>query len=74
MPELKTRALENSAKDVAALLRVFANEVRLLLLCKLLDFREASVNELADHVGLSSPALLQHLSKMRSEGLKRDGF
>ncbi|MBR0764458.1 ArsR/SmtB family transcription factor [Bradyrhizobium japonicum] len=76
MSQLKTKTLENSAKGVAALLRIFANEVRLLLLCKLIESREASVSELADHVGLTSPALSQHLSKMRSEGLvtfRRDG-
>jgi ArsR family transcriptional regulator len=41
-----------------------------------MDSREASVGELADHVGLSSSALSQHLSKMRTAGLvkfRREG-
>jgi ArsR family transcriptional regulator len=76
MPKFSTRALEHGAKGIAALLRTFGNDVRLLLLCKLMESSEASVNQLADHVGLSSSALSQHLSKMRSEGLvtyRRDG-
>ena len=70
------RALRDQAADVAAVLRVFASEVRLLLFCKLIESREASVNELAEHVGLSSAALSLHLSKMRLAGLvtfRREG-
>lgn len=52
----------------AALLGSMANEKRLTLLCALLE-GERSVNELAEMVSLSQPALSQHLSKLRAQGL-----
>ncbi len=51
------------------LLKLLANENRLLILCRLAQAREVSVNDLADAVGLSQSALSQHLAKMREEGL-----
>ena len=51
------------------MLRALANERRLLILCKLVEWGEANVNSLADAVGLSQSALSQHLAKMRKEGL-----
>ena len=69
MRKLETEALERKAADVAALLRMFANEQRLLLLCKLVECGEANVSTLAEAVGLSSSALSQHLAKMRAQGV-----
>lgn len=69
-------ALEQQATQVAGLLRAIANERRLMILCKLVEWGEASVTSLADAVGLSQSALSQHLAKMRTEGLiafRRDG-
>ena len=61
--------MERAATEVAALLRALANRHRLLILCKLVESNEASVNSLADAVGLSQSALSQHLARMREEGL-----
>jgi ArsR family transcriptional regulator len=61
--------MEEKAGEVAGLLRALANERRLMILCKLVEWGEANVNTLADAVGLSQSALSQHLSKMRAESL-----
>lgn len=61
--------LERKAAEAAQLLKLLANENRLLILCRLVVAREMSVNDLADAVGLSQSALSQHLARMREEGL-----
>jgi ArsR family transcriptional regulator len=58
-----------NAKLVADVLRTLANERRLMILCKLVEWGEATVGSLADAVGLSQSALSQHLAKMREEGI-----
>jgi DNA-binding transcriptional ArsR family regulator len=63
------QGIEKAAAEVAGVLRALANERRLLILCKLVEWGEANVNSLADAVGLSQSALSQHLAKMREEGL-----
>ncbi|WP_230533342.1 ArsR/SmtB family transcription factor [Microvirga roseola] len=60
---------ETKAKEVADILRALANERRLIILCKLVEWGEANVTTLAEAVGLSQSALSQHLAKMREEGL-----
>jgi ArsR family transcriptional regulator len=67
---------EANAVEVAQILRALANERRLMILCKLVEWGEASVTSLAEAVGLSQSALSQHLAKMREEGIvafRRDG-
>ena len=64
------------AADAARLLKLVANERRLLVLCRLASTGEATVGELARSVGLSQSALSQHLALMREDGLvafRRDG-
>ena len=61
--------MEENATQVANLLRALANERRLLILCKLVESGEVTVNTLAQAMGLSQSALSQHLAKMRAEGL-----
>ncbi|MFA5962688.1 MAG: metalloregulator ArsR/SmtB family transcription factor [Sphingomonas sp.] len=56
------------ASEVAAFLKVVANEQRLLLLCRLRD-GEASVGELVGLCGLSQSRVSQHLARMREGGL-----
>ena len=51
------------------MLRALANERRLMILCKLVEWGEANVTQLAEAVGLSQSALSQHLAKMREEGI-----
>jgi ArsR family transcriptional regulator, virulence genes transcriptional regulator len=63
------RELEQKAANVAALLGALANERRLMILCKLVEWGEANVGSLADAVDLSQSALSQHLARMRQEGL-----
>ena len=61
--------LERKAGAAAQLLKLLANENRLLILCRLALEHELSVNDLVDAVGISQSALSQHLAKMREEGL-----
>jgi ArsR family transcriptional regulator, virulence genes transcriptional regulator len=58
-----------NATQVAHILHALANERRLMILCKLVEWGEATVGSLVDAVGLSQSALSQHLAKMRDEGL-----
>jgi len=61
--------LERKAADAVGLLRLLANEHRLLILCRLALQGEMSVSSLTDAAGLSQSALSQRLAKMREEGL-----
>lgn len=61
--------LEGQAQEAAGLLKVMANECRLLVLCHLSASGELSVGQLADRVGLGQSALSQHLARLREEQL-----
>ena len=66
---------EDSAGRAASLLRILANERRLMILCQLVD-GEMSVGALQPRVGLSQSALSQHLALLREEGVvatRREG-
>ena len=68
--------LEKAVTQVAGILRALANERRLMILCKLVEWGEGNVNSLAEAIALSQSALSQHLAKMRDEGLvtyRREG-
>lgn len=60
---------ENQAVTIADILRALANERRLMILCKLVEWGEGNVNALVEAVGVSQSALSQHLARMREEGL-----
>lgn len=60
--------LRDSAGRAAALLRLLANEKRLMILCLLAD-GDHSVGDIQARVGLSQSALSQHLALLRAEGL-----
>ena len=67
--------LEKNADQAAELLSAMASPRRLAILCNLVD-DEKTVNDLASLVGLSQPALSQHLAKLRALKLvktRRDG-
>ncbi len=67
---------EANAAKVAQILRALANERRLMILCKLVEWGEAKAGTLGEAVGLSQSALSQHLARMREEGIvdyRRDG-
>tara|TARA_R110002124_G_scaffold268224_1_gene435777 strand:- start:137 stop:448 length:312 start_codon:yes stop_codon:yes gene_type:complete len=61
--------LAKSAGEAAQMMRLLANEKRLLILCTLVMRKEASVSELAEEVELGMSALSQHLAKLRDDGL-----
>jgi len=68
--------LQQSAGEASDMLKLLANENRLLILCRLAAAGEASVGALTEAVELSQSALSQHLAKMRDDGLvatRRDG-
>lgn len=77
LPADQTMAqLERKAGEAATLLKLLANENRLLILCRLAVAGELSVGDIAEAVDLSQSALSQHLAKMREDGLlatRRDG-
>lgn len=72
-PQLE--ALNDRAASAARLMKLFASEQRLRMLCRLGE-GEASVNELAHYAGLAQSATSQHLAKLRAEGVvavRREG-
>lgn len=75
-PDTAMAMLEEKAAEVAGVLRMLANEKRLLILCHLAKEGEISVTPLAALVGLSQSALSQHLARLREDGLvatRREG-
>lgn len=61
--------LRGKAAEAARMLSLLANENRLLVLCHLVAEGEMTVTSLAEAVGLSQPALSQHLGRLREDGL-----
>lgn len=62
-------SLEERADSVARVLKLLANEKRLLILCRLAAAGEMPVTALASAVSLSQSALSQHLARLRAQGL-----
>ena len=60
--------MEESAGRAAALLRLLANETRLMVLCQLAD-GELSVGAIQARINLSQSALSQHLARLRRDHL-----
>lgn len=68
--------LQHSAGEAAGMMKLLANENRLLILCQLAAAREMTVGELTQAVGLSQSALSQHLARLRADNLlatRREG-
>jgi DNA-binding transcriptional ArsR family regulator len=63
------KKLAKQAGEAAQLLKMLANEKRLLILCFLAVRGEMTVGELVGIVKLSQSALSQHLAKLRADGL-----
>ena len=61
-------AMEDNAREAAALLKALGHECRLMILCSLLK-GEQSVSELNAVIPLSQSALSQHLAKLRHQEL-----
>lgn len=62
-------AMVDCARDAARLLKVLANDKRLLILCFLATRGEMPVGALVEALGLSQSALSQHLAKLRYDRL-----
>lgn len=60
--------LQDKAAMACGLLKVLANQSRLLILCRLTE-GEKSVNQLEELIGLRQSALSQHLAILRRERL-----
>ena len=68
--------LEQRAGDAAQLLKLLANETRLLILCRLVAEREMSAGAIVAAVDLGQSAVSQHLAKLRDDNLvttRREG-
>ena len=61
--------LESRAADAAQLLKLLANETRLLVLCRLAVEREMSAGAIVQALGLGQSAVSQHLAKLRDDSL-----
>lgn len=61
-------ALHASASDACALLKILANEDRLLILCEL-SKGTRNVGELEELLGIHQPTLSQQLTVLREENL-----
>lgn len=66
---MNLQAFMDKTEEATQLLKLLANENRLLILCKLSEMGETSVTELSQHIKLSQSALSQHLAKMREQGI-----
>lgn len=62
-------SLEDKASCVARVLKLVANEKRILILCRLAAEGEMPVSALRKSIALSQSALSQHLARLREEGL-----
>ena len=73
--QLDLSQLRESAGKACSLLRLLANEDRLMLLCQLSQ-RESNVGNLETLTGIRQPTLSQQLGVLRREGLvstRREG-
>ena len=62
-------SMEEKAKQIAELLKILANENRLMILCALME-EPMAVGKIAERVtGITQPALSQHLSMMKAAGI-----
>jgi DNA-binding transcriptional ArsR family regulator len=66
--DIDIQKLRDAAGQATAMLRVLANEDRLLLLCQLTQ-GEACVSELERMLGIRQPTLSQQLGVLRNEGM-----
>ncbi|HUA53972.1 MAG TPA: metalloregulator ArsR/SmtB family transcription factor [Candidatus Sulfotelmatobacter sp.] len=62
-------AMADKAAEATRLLKLLANQNRLLVLCFLMVRGEMTVGALASAVGLSQSALSQHLARLREDRL-----
>ena len=61
--------LESRAADAAQLLKLLANETRLLILCRLVIEREMSAGAIVQALGVGQSTVSQHLARLRDDKL-----
>lgn len=74
-PVLDPQRLRKAATQAVGLLKLLANEDRLLILCQLSQ-SELCVSDLEEQLKIQQPTLSQQLSVLRNEGVvstRRDG-
>ena len=74
-PVIDPQLLRSGAAQAAGVLKILANEDRLMLLCQLSQ-GEHCVGELQAELGIGQPTLSQQLGVLRNEGIvstRRDG-
>jgi ArsR family transcriptional regulator len=74
-PHIDPQRLRGAAGRAVGLLKLLANEERLLLLCQLSQ-GELSVSELQERLDIQQPTLSQQLGVLRNEGVvatRREG-
>ena len=69
VPSAVMEKLEQRAGDAAHMLKLLANETRLLILCRLVAEREMSAGAIVAALGLGQSAVSQHLAKLRDDNL-----
>jgi len=69
LPSAAMEKLEQRAGDAAQMLKLLANETRLLILCRLVAEREMSAGAIVAAIGLGQSAVSQHLAKLRDDNL-----
>ncbi|MDY7579241.1 metalloregulator ArsR/SmtB family transcription factor [Herbaspirillum sp. RTI4] len=67
-PAIELELLRAAATQAVSVLKLLANEDRLLLLCQLSQ-GELCVSELEEQLGIHQPTLSQQLGVLRSEGV-----
>ena len=73
---LPASEISRHASEATALLKVLANEFRLLVLCHLAESGALTARALVERVGISQTALSPHLARLREEGMiakRKDG-
>ena len=65
---MNTKEMEAAAAKVSDLMKVLSNKNRLMILCQLAEGKK-SVGELAELVGVRTPAMSQQLALLRKDGL-----
>jgi DNA-binding transcriptional ArsR family regulator len=67
-PVIDPQLLRNGAAQAVGVLKILANEDRLMLLCQLSQ-GEHCVSELEEELGIVQPTLSQQLGVLRNEGV-----
>ncbi|MDX1949050.1 MAG: metalloregulator ArsR/SmtB family transcription factor [Rickettsiales bacterium] len=68
---MEIKRIKTNAKQASNLLKLLSNEIRLLILCNLIEGKK-SVSELESIIKISQSALSQHLAKLKAHNIIED--